>query len=176
MKVILSNRLFKGIATLLLFITGSISLLAAIPATYQQQFGLSSSGSILADIFNLKPASVVSLADEEAATVRTNKSHYDAGETAKITGEHFGSNETVTLQVLHTDGTSNTGSGHGPWTVTTDGDGVFLTTWYVDPDDSANSAFLVTAVSATKSTSATFGKNRFARSWTSPTDPVHCSP
>ena len=156
MKVILSNRLFKGIATLLLFITGSISLLAAIPATYQQQFGLSSSGSILADIFNLKPASVVSLADEEAATVRTNKSHYDAGETAKITGEHFGSNETVTLQVLHTDGTSNTGSGHGPWTVTTDGDGVFLTTWYVDPDDSVNSKFQLTAVSATASASTTF--------------------
>ena len=82
------------------------------------------------------------------ATVTTDKSDYRPGETAIITGSGFGSGDAVTLRVVHTDGTGEGGNGHEPWTVYADADGNFNTTWYVDPDDSFGSSFLLTAVGA----------------------------
>jgi hypothetical protein len=90
---------------------------------------------------------------EYLATVTTDLDDYLPGATAIITGENFEPGETIELQVLHTDGIPNTGGGHDPWQVTDGGagdldgvvDGDFETTWYVNPDDSANSAFEVTA-------------------------------
>jgi preprotein translocase subunit SecB len=89
----------------------------------------------------------------EPATVTTDKDDYPPGATAIITGENFDPGEIIELQVLHTDGIPNTGGGHEPWQVTDGGegdldgivDGNFETTWYVNPDDSANSAFELTA-------------------------------
>ena len=68
-------------------------------------------------------------------------------------GTAFETGETVELQVLHNDGLPNTGGGHEPWQVTDgsandlDGrlDGNIRTTWYVNPDDSLNSSFELTA-------------------------------
>ena len=85
--------------------------------------------------------------------VTTDKDDYPPGSTAKITGTDFQPGETIELQVLHTDDTPNTGGGHDPWRITDGGkddldglvDGKFLTTWYVNPDDSFKSAFEVTA-------------------------------
>ncbi|AFZ37589.1 conserved repeat domain protein [Stanieria cyanosphaera PCC 7437] len=89
----------------------------------------------------------------DSATVTTDLDDYPPGATAIITGSNFDLGETIELQVLHTDNIPNTGGGHEPWQVTDGGaedldgkvDGKFQTTWYVNPDDSANSAFKLTA-------------------------------
>jgi hypothetical protein len=67
---------------------------------------------------------------------------------------NFLTGEAVQFQVLHIDDTPNTGNGHLPWTVVDGGaddlDGVangsIHTTWYVDPDDSADATFELTAL------------------------------
>ena len=79
------------------------------------------------------------------AVVFTDRPNYFPGEIAQITGLGFWPNEIVTLQVVHTDGTSNDGNGHEPWNVAADALGNFNTIWFVDPDDSAGSSFLLTA-------------------------------
>ena len=79
------------------------------------------------------------------AVVFTDRANYFPGEIALITGLGFSPNEIVTLQVIHTDGTSNDGGGHEPWNVAADALGNFETSWFVDPDDSAGSSFLLTA-------------------------------
>ena len=86
-------------------------------------------------------------------TVVTDLLDYAPGSTAVIVGTGFDTGETVELQVLHNDGTPNTGGGHEPWQVTdgslTDLDGLLdgniETTWYVNPDDSLDSSFDLTA-------------------------------
>lgn len=90
---------------------------------------------------------------DDKPIVTTDKNDYPPGSTAKVSGSNFQPGETIELQILHTDGIPNTGGGHDPWQVTDgskedlDGkaDGKFETTWYVNPDDSANSAFKLTA-------------------------------
>ncbi|MDT7602445.1 MAG: large repetitive protein, partial [Acidobacteriota bacterium] len=77
--------------------------------------------------------------------VSTDRSDYEPGETATITGTRFHPNETVTLRVTHIDGTAEGGEGHEPWTATTDAEGNFTTTWFVNPDDSRGSSFKLTA-------------------------------
>jgi hypothetical protein len=85
----------------------------------------------------------------------TDKDDYQPGEWATITGSGFiypdaeGNpvvETSVTLQVLHVDGTPNTGNGHEMRTVSINGDGTFTTQWYVDPDDSLGAIFKVTAI------------------------------
>ena len=91
---------------------------------------------------------------EPETIVFTDKNDYSPGETATIFGENFDIGETIRLQVLHNDGTPNTGGGHQPWFVTDGGagdldgvaDGNFRTIWYVNPDDSLNSTFELTAI------------------------------
>lgn len=88
-----------------------------------------------------------------AASVWTDKNDYAPGDTAVITAADFQVGETVEFQVLHNDGVPNTGGGHEPWQVVDGGpddldgkaDGYLLTTWYVNPDDSADSSFDLTA-------------------------------
>ena len=94
------------------------------------------------------------------------------GATAQILASEFAVGETVEFQVLHTDGVPNTGGGHEPWQVTDgvmgdfDGDGTLdgdldgmadgniHTTWYVNPDDSADSTFELTATGLSSGLSA----------------------
>jgi hypothetical protein len=98
-----------------------------------------------------------------AADVITDQVDYAPGQTAHIVASDFAIGETVRFQVLHIDGTPNTGHGHLPWDVTdgirgdfdNDGildgdldgiaDGNIATTWYVHPDDSAGSTFELAA-------------------------------
>ncbi|BAU65082.1 hypothetical protein STA3757_24610 [Stanieria sp. NIES-3757] len=102
--------------------------------------------------------------DVDSATVTTDLDDYPPGATAIITGSNFDLGETIELQVLHTDKIPNTGGGHEPWQVTDGGtgdldgkvDGNFQTTWYVNPDDSANSAFELTATGLSSGEIATY--------------------
>jgi protocatechuate 3,4-dioxygenase beta subunit len=101
---------------------------------------------------------------EDLATVTTDLDDYPPGSTAIIYGENFDPGETVELQVLHTDGIPNTGGGHEPWQVTDGGagdldgkvDGKFRTTWYVNPDDSEDSAFNLANIGLTSGKTATY--------------------
>src|SRR3972149_10751194 len=52
-----------------------------------------------------------------AATVTTDLPDYAPGATAHILASDFAVGESVQFQVLHNDGTLNTGNGHLPWTV-----------------------------------------------------------
>ena len=106
------------------------------------------------------------------ATVTTDKRDYSPSETAFISGSGFALGETIRLQVLHTDGRDNTRLEHQPWEITDgvtyyddagnlagdlDGivDGNIETSWFVDPYDSANSAFQLTATGLTSGETAT---------------------
>jgi len=101
-----------------------------------------------------------------AANIWTDQPDYAPGSTAHIGGSGFAVGESVQLQVLHTDDTPNTGGGHDPWIVSDgasgdlDGllDGNIQTSWYVNPDDSGGSSFLLTAfgLSSGEAASATF--------------------
>src|SRR4051812_48996836 len=51
------------------------------------------------------------------AVVATDHFDYAPGETAHIFASDFQAGEAVQFQVLHNDGTPNTGNGHAPWTV-----------------------------------------------------------
>ncbi|BAZ29862.1 hypothetical protein NIES4074_23090 [Cylindrospermum sp. NIES-4074] len=113
---------------------------------------------------------------ESNSTVKTNKEDYQPGETAYITASGFTPGESVELQVLHLDsgadgvfGTTDdvtidtSGDGHKPWRVKDGGkydldgevNGSVLTTWYVNPDDSANATFQLTATGLRSGTVAT---------------------
>ncbi|HEY0461087.1 MAG TPA: hypothetical protein VGC97_18270 [Pyrinomonadaceae bacterium] len=80
-----------------------------------------------------------------AASVTTDRSDYQIGDTAIITGSGFLANESVRLQVAHVSGTGELSGGHDPWFVTADSNGNISSTWYVDPDDSLGATFLLTA-------------------------------
>jgi len=79
------------------------------------------------------------------ATVSRDKSDYQPGETAQVTGSGFPPYETVTLHVTHADDTPDGGAGHEPFVVTTDTEGSLTATSYVNPDDSSGSVFPLTA-------------------------------
>lgn len=101
------------------------------------------------------------------ASVFTDLADYAPGETALITAQGFAPGSTLELQVIHVSGMgddgiygtpddvpgNNTGKGHEPWRITDGGagdldrvaNGVILTTWYVNPDDSYLERFLLTA-------------------------------
>jgi hypothetical protein len=87
-------------------------------------------------------------APPSGASIRTDRSDYPPGATAYIDGSGFVPGERVTLQVTHSDGTAEGGAGHDPWDVIADGNGNLASEWYVNPDDSAGSSFLLTADSA----------------------------
>ncbi|HEX6717307.1 MAG TPA: hypothetical protein VF088_09350 [Pyrinomonadaceae bacterium] len=86
--------------------------------------------------------------------VYTDKVNYFPGEWAHITGFGFAPYEAVTLQIIHTDGTAEGGEGHEPWSVYADANGNFTSDWFLDPDDSAGSRFLLTATGNTSGLTA----------------------
>ena len=125
-----------------------------------------------------------------APTVTTDLKDYAPGSTAIITASGFAAGSTVKLEVDHvTDagadsvwGTpddvlnTNTGEGHDPWYVTDGGtgdldgqvNGSVTTSWYVNPDDSADARFLLTASAAGRD--GVFGTGDDAVATTSFTD------
>ena len=63
--------------------------------------------------------------------VVTDQSDYAPGSTAYIIGTGFLPKETVNLQVLHADGTLNTGEHYEPWFVQASSRGDYRTEWHV---------------------------------------------
>jgi len=91
-----------------------------------------------------------SIASAGAASLVSDKGDYAPGELATLTGSGFEPGEWVVLQVLHDDGTENTGENHGTWLVQADDadaaePGSFVTTWTVCGDDCLGSTLQATA-------------------------------
>ncbi|HUR28012.1 MAG TPA: HYR domain-containing protein, partial [Planctomycetota bacterium] len=87
----------------------------------------------------------VSASQAWAQSVATDRADYMPGETALISGSGFHANEVVTLEVEHENPVPPGGGGHEPWEVTTDENGDFSSSWYVDPDDSYGSILTLVA-------------------------------
>ncbi len=92
------------------------------------------------------------------ATVTTDKQDYGPGETAIITATGFAPGETVEFDVQHINSETGEiqilgGLGHNAWQVIDGGindldgeeNGEIVTTWYVNPDDSEDETFTLTA-------------------------------
>src|SRR5262245_18106940 len=78
------------------------------------------------------------------ATVTTDKNDYRPGQTALITGSGWKAGETVTLRVVHTDGTADNQPPHQPWNVTALPNGTISSSWLVD-EDAAGAVLRLTA-------------------------------
>src|SRR5207248_1249547 len=78
--------------------------------------------------------------------VWTDKTDYQPGTLAGITGVGFQPFEGVILQVLHADGTPDSGDDHEPWPAIADANGSIQTQWHVCEDDCAGSVLVLTAV------------------------------
>jgi hypothetical protein len=81
---------------------------------------------------------------QSGPTVTTDKGDYAPGELVAITGTGWYPNQTVTLQVVHSDGTA-TGENHDPFTTTSDADGNISATWNVETDDGLGASFVLSA-------------------------------
>lgn len=77
--------------------------------------------------------------------VATDREDYAPGETVLVTGGGFEPNDAITMQVIHLTGAIPDGEGHGPYSITSDEAGQFAWSWFLHPDDSGNSTFLLTA-------------------------------
>jgi trimeric autotransporter adhesin len=119
------------------------------------------------------PALLLALPDLGAQTagpsVNTDLLDYAPGATARVCGSGFRPGETVQLQVLHTDGTPNTGQGHDPWPVVADTRGDFQTAWFVARDDSLGSTFQLTAFGTTSRLTARTSFADGSYTWTGTT-------
>jgi hypothetical protein len=143
MKVRLLKNHLRGITFVMLFLVGTISLIgASLPASFQQQIGLSATGSIFADLFHTQITNPFVV----TATVTTDKGDYAPGQTVYINGSGFQAGEIVRLRVIDMqDGTLNdTDPAHQPFNVGTDSSGNLTATWIVDPD-SINHTLMLTA-------------------------------
>lgn len=83
---------------------------------------------------------------EPYVSVMTDQLDYAPGTTARISGSGFYPGEGIRFQVLHADGTQDSGADHEPWTVTADPLGGFETTWRVCEDDCVGSHLELTGV------------------------------
>ena len=77
--------------------------------------------------------------------VATDSSWYVAGSVATITGRDFAAGETVTVRVIHADGTAEPGMGHESSVAMVGPDGTFQTSWTPRAADLAGPKFIVTA-------------------------------
>ncbi|MFN9591942.1 MAG: beta strand repeat-containing protein, partial [Pirellulaceae bacterium] len=125
-------------------------------------------GKLRALLFERFEERVVLTGGAYAPSVFSDLPDYAPGSTAIISAKNFTVGSTVQFQVSHVidagvdevfgtlDDTlgDNSGSGHEPWSVTDGGAGdldnlansAIRTTWYVNPEDSLDATFLVTAI------------------------------
>ncbi|WP_335949922.1 hypothetical protein [Salipiger bermudensis] len=130
-------------------------------------------------------------------SVTTDKADYAPGETAIITASGVDVGGSLTFEVDHISdpgpdgiyGTSDDittdlgGSGHESWTIVDGGEGdldgiangVIVTEWYVDPDDSLNETFLLTASDGADTAYASFtdGASYNLDQWRNGSDTAH---
>ncbi|HYV26383.1 MAG TPA: hypothetical protein VFA77_02550, partial [Candidatus Eisenbacteria bacterium] len=88
------------------------------------------------------------------AIIWTDKTDYSPGTLAVLTGKGFQAGETINLQVVHADGTPDTGVDHEIWTTVADANGTFQTQWHVCEDDCVGSILLATANGLTSGSTA----------------------
>ena len=88
------------------------------------------------------------------ASVASDKGDYQPGDTAVITGNGFAPNEPVQVQIAHANGQTD-GNGHQAFYATANPEGTVVATWFVDPDDSLGSRFVVTATGVTSGVTGT---------------------
>src|SRR5262245_28106502 len=89
-----------------------------------------------------------------AQSLQSDQPDYAPGSTAVLLGSGFAPNENVTLQVLHADGTPDTGQDHQPWIVAANEDGFVVTSWHVCEDDCVGAILRATAVGASSNSTA----------------------
>src|SRR5262249_9748812 len=82
---------------------------------------------------------------QSTASISTDRATYVAGEVVTISGRDFAAGEVVTLQVIHADGTAESGMGHEPTTAIVGTDGTFQTTWTIAAADTAGPQLVATA-------------------------------
>lgn len=89
------------------------------------------------------------------ATIRTDRTSYVAGEPVTIFGTGFTPGESVMLEVVHRDGTTETGMGHEPWWVYADANGNIQTSWAINARDSAGVDLTINAAGSSGSNAQT---------------------
>jgi hypothetical protein len=94
-------------------------------------------------VFTASPAT------QPSPIITMDQADYEPGSTASFVGRGFAPLEAVTLQVLHADGTADSGEDHLPWTVSADENGQIISSWHVCEDDCANSVLDLRAVGKT---------------------------
>ena len=87
----------------------------------------------------------VSVSFVQAQTLTSDQADYPPGSTVTLTGSSFGAGDTVTLEVVHADGTfdNDTSEAHVQWTVIADAKGNFTTNWFVPADQDESGALLL---------------------------------
>jgi hypothetical protein len=80
-----------------------------------------------------------------SATIVTDQPTYVGGQTAVILGNGFMPDESVTLQVAHS-ASLDPVSGLGSWTINTDQNGAFQTSWFLSPVESLGTSFTLAAM------------------------------
>ena len=95
------------------------------------------------------------------SSLTSDREDYTPGSVAVLTGAGFGASESVTLQVVHADGSPATGDDHQPWSVSTDESGGFVTTWQVCESECGCVGQLLTA-NASGVSSGSLGSTTFA--------------
>ena len=80
--------------------------------------------------------------------VSTDGGVYVAGDTVIITGRDFRAGESVTIRVVHGDGTAEPGMGHEPVDATVQADGTFAASWVLSNDDLAGPLLKAVVVGA----------------------------
>jgi hypothetical protein len=81
----------------------------------------------------------------QAQTVTTEKSDYLPGSWVVISGKGWSPSQLVTLQVWHSDGKMSATSSNLPWYIYSDSNGNISSIWYLGPEESSGSSYLVTA-------------------------------
>ena len=145
----------RSITTAIASLALAVSLGTAITAKVAPQSGwlTTTSGWASSFVDKLKQTplryALGSTQTQQEASVSTDRPDYAPGEWAIILGSGFEPGEEVTLQVVHVTGGVDGRPGHDPWPVQAAEDGSIQSEWYVDPYDSLDATFLLTAVGAT---------------------------
>src|SRR5262249_45126086 len=89
-----------------------------------------------------------------SVSVATDQTDYAPGATALISGNGFQPGDSITLQVVHTDGNPDVSPANDPWMITADDSGNISSSWYVDPNSSAGDSLELRANDPTTGDSA----------------------
>ncbi|MCM2271759.1 MAG: hypothetical protein NDJ18_04300, partial [candidate division Zixibacteria bacterium] len=93
---------------------------------------------------------------QASAWVKADSQVYPAGSQVGIGGGNFNAGETITLQVVHADGSPSTG--YSPWTVTSFSDGSFRSSWELPTVETSGE---VLQINASGSSSGLYAQSSF---------------